>query len=125
MSHPNYPCCRYFWRNALPLIPIPHPDKNPDHIIIGGTIDDPSLTISNVTVAVTDNNELTAKKVNGSYLVLICSSVNLCKWDGTLFYETLVSLNYFTRIIGGCIREKKKNKLIFSLHFTLLSRFFL
>lgn len=65
-----------------------------DDRILGGTIGDPSITISNVSVADTGYYLFTATNVYGPSYMGFLLNVTLRKWIGLLFFEALVSMRF-------------------------------
>lgn len=88
-----------------------------DDRILGGTIGDPSITISNVSVADTGYYLFTATNVYGPSYMGFLLNVTLRKWIGLLFFEAIVSMRFFFIDILQLL--KKKNKIPYFLSLDL------
>lgn len=68
-----------------------------DDRIFGGTIDDPSLTIGNISLADTSYYRFTATNADGSRSVVFYLSVNLREWDRFPFLRKACTFEYFSQ----------------------------
>lgn len=68
-----------------------------DDRIFGGTIDDPSLTITNISLADTGYYRFTATNADGSRSVVFYLSVNLRKWVLFSFFGKAYTFEYFSQ----------------------------
>lgn len=66
-----------------------------DDRIFGGTIDDPSLTISNISLADTSYYRFTATNADGSRSAVFYLSVNLREWVRFPFLRKACTFEYF------------------------------
>lgn len=93
-----------------------------DDRILGGTIDDPSLTISNVSVADTGYYRFTATNADGPSYMEFLLNVTLRKWIGLSFFEELASMRFFFQWYIKVVKEKTNYHI--SSHLIYLKLFY-